>query len=374
MKRSLRTAALAFGALVLVGCANNDADRLRVTGDGGVTATLPPIAALELPPEVKDPDCRTDAADPLVQTRSYRPAATGSSLAPEPITTEGTDSINGIDGTVAVSPTPNAITGPNIERIRKRERLIAGVDQDTLLFGYLNGRTGEIEGLDIDVLRAIAKALFNSDDPKYLELRPVRYSERVQQLLVPYPTKEEIDKGRIDSIDIVADTFTINCRRWGWINFSSIYLSASQKVLVAKTSTAQSVGDLSGQRVCMAAGSTSIENIKNANPAVKIVEVADQTDCLLLFQRGEADAISTDDVILYGLATLDPNVKVLDQAFAPEPYGLGLRKDADDFTRFVNQVLEDMRQNGELKALYDKWLGPVLGDKIPPVPPAQYRD
>jgi polar amino acid transport system substrate-binding protein len=141
---------------------------------------------------------------------------------------------------------------------------------------------------------------------------------------------------------------------------------------VLGTSTAKGLADLSGKKVCAAKGSTSVDNLRAGNKAVDVVEVADQTDCLLRLQSSQVDAISTDDTILLGLAAQDPTLKLLPDAFSPEPYGLGLPKDDRNFTRYVNAVLEDMRTDGEWKQLYTKWIGAKTNTNAE-APPAKYR-
>ena len=47
-------------------------------------------------------------------------------------------------------------------KIRARGFLIAGVDQSTYHFGFLSPLTGKIEGFDIDMIRAVADAIFGN--------------------------------------------------------------------------------------------------------------------------------------------------------------------------------------------------------------------
>ncbi len=252
---------------------------------------------------------------------------------------------------------------PRLTEIRDRGYLIAGVDQDTYLFGYRSPTSKQIEGFDIDVLKAVAKRIFGSDDPKYLRLKAIKYADRIGSI---------VRGPKNNGVDIVADTFTMNCPRWSLINFSSQYFDAAQKILVLGTSSAKGLADLSGKKVCAAKGSTSVDNLRDGNPAVLIVEVTDQTDCLLRLQSSQIDAISTDDTILLGLAAQDPTLKLLPDAFSPEPYGLGLPKGDRALTRYVNAVLEEMRINGEWKALYTKWIGSKT-NTVAEAPPAKYR-
>ena len=251
-------------------------------------------------------------------------------------------------------PAPGAMpAGTTMAKIASRGRLIVGTDQNTYLFGFRNAATGEIEGFDVDIAREVAAAIFGTADG-HVQLVATSSAQRI-----PYLTDGKVD--------IVANTMTINCARWQQVNFSTEYYHAGQKVLVPKSSTANGIGDLGGKKVCAAAGSTSIANIANAPSKPIAVSVPDWTDCLVMLQQGQVDAISTDDTILAGLAAQDPTVKLVGNAFTDEPYGLGIAPKDDDFTRFVNGVLAKIRANGTWQAIYQRWLGGT-----PPAPPAPH--
>ena len=324
----LSLAVLVAGA-TLSSCASSQVSDLKITAPSA-KVNQSDVTFLT-PPERDAPEC-TDAVE------SLRPLSTS------------------LDASQSRSPW--------LQQILRRGYLIAGVDQDTYLFGYRSSTSKQIEGFDIDMLKVVTKRIFNSDDPKYLRLKAIKYADRIGALV-----RGPADKG----VDIVADTFTMNCRRWNLINFSTQYYDAAQKILVLGTSTAKGLADLSGKKVCAAKGSTSVDNLKNGNKAVDVVEVADQTDCLLLLQSSQVDAISTDDTILLGLAAQDPTLKLLPDAFSPEPYGLGLPKGDANFTRYVNAILEEMRANGEWKQLYTKWIATATKTQAPEPPPAKYR-
>ena len=171
-------------------------------------------------------------------------------------------------------------------------------------------------------------------------------------------------------VDLVVDTMTINCDRLQQVDFSSDYYDAGQKVLLPRDSAATGIGDLGGKKVCAAAGSTSIANIAAAASKPVPVAVADWTDCMVLLQQGQVDAVSTDDTILLGMAKQDPNTKLVGDRFTDEPYGIAVNKSANDLLRFVNGVLERMRGDGTWARIYAKW----LGGPVPQPPPAGYRD
>lgn len=252
------------------------------------------------------------------------------------------------------NPAPNAMpTGSYMAEIQKRGRLIAGVSADTLLLGSRNPLNGQIQGFDIEMLRAVSKAIFG--DPNKIEFRVITTAQRIPALTD-------------GSVDIVARAMTITCARWQQIDFSTEYYLAGQKVLVAKGSAVKAMGDLKGKKVCAPVGSTSMDKLKTFGGLVPVGSDT-HTGCLVLFQQGKVDAITGDDTILAGLAAQDPYAVVVKApAFTQEPYGLGISNKHPDFVKFVNGVLQRMRTDGQWTAAYDTWLKDALGPA--PAPPA----
>ncbi|MDX8030342.1 glutamate ABC transporter substrate-binding protein [Lentzea sp. BCCO 10_0856] len=245
--------------------------------------------------------------------------------------------------------------GSNMERILKRGRLIAGVDQNSYLMGFRNSFTGEIEGFDVDVARQIAKAVFGDD--KKVQFKVVTAAERIGML----------QRGEVD---VVVRTMTITCDRLKDVDFSQVYYQAGQRVLVRRNSGITGVDSLQDKKVCVASGSTSLNNV--INRVRTTVSVPNWTDCLVMLQQGQADAISTDDTILAGLAAQDPYTEVVGARFTEEPYGVGVPKGQEDLVRFVNGVLERMRADGTWGVIYGRWLSTLGPAPVPPV--ARYRD
>lgn len=260
----------------------------------------------------------------------------------------------------AAPPPPGHMPdGTFMRTIQDRGRLIVGVDQNTLLLGYLNPFTGQIEGFDIEMLRQVARAIFG--DPNAIEFKAISSAQRI-------PVVQD------GSVDIVADAMTINCERARQVAFSTVYYEAGQRILVPSNSPVRTVRDLAGKRVCATIGSTSIENIARLAPTAIPYPVKLRTDCLVALQEGKADAISTDDSILVGFRAQDPYTKVVGPRLNVEPYGMAIAKAHPDFVRFVNAVLERERTDGTWASIYERWLGRVTHAPAPAPPRPHYRD
>lgn len=279
------------------------------------------------------------------------PAPPSTSAAPAP---QCTDTGNPLR---SYAPTGDAIDGPDVRKIRDRGRLVVGVAADTNLLGSRNPDTNVIEGFDIDMAEAIAETIFGESG--HVTPKVITAADRIPFL-------------QDGSIDIVARNMTVNCVRWQSIAFSEIYYDAGQKVLVGKDSGIKTIEDLAGKRICSPVGTTSIDNIQKIAPKAIPVTASNNAECMVLFQNGQADGVSSDDTVLAGLAAQDPYAVVLDTKFlTQEPYGIGVNQDNVDLVRVINATLEDMRDDGRWQASYDKWLRKPL--KVPGVqPPAVY--
>jgi polar amino acid transport system substrate-binding protein len=281
------------------------------------------------------------------------PASTAPTTAPAatPVSCDNALSSYAPDGAL---PKPSDLpSGSTMAKIRARGRLVAGVSADTYLLGSRNPLDGQIEGFDIDMVKAVAKAIFG--DENAYQLVVITAAQRIPAL----------QQGQVD---IVARAMTINCDRWKQIAFSTEYYRAGQKIMVRKGSKAISLADLSGKKVCAPIGTSSMDNLIKLAPKAIPVGSDSHTGCLVLFQSGQVDAITGDDTVLAGLAAQDPYAVVPDQkAFTAEPYGLGINAKNVDLVRFVNARLAQMRDDGEWTSIYNHWLAAPLGPA--PAPP-----
>ena len=253
-----------------------------------------------------------------------------------------------------------------METIVKTGYLEAGVSGDTFGFGYVDPALLSLQGFDVEVLRQIATAIFGRADSTVLHLIPITIPQ----------VASAINSGEVD---IVAHTMTITCKRETQLKlgFSSEYLLAHQRLLVKKGSGITSLAQLAGKKVCAAAGTTSISNIEQKAPKAIPVPVASETDCLVQFQTGQVDAVSSDDTILDGMAKQDPYSQVVGPDLEPEPYGLAVSLAHPEFTRFVNGVLARLLSDGTdgaLAKLYSGALGVPATEAPLPHLPLVYRD
>lgn len=261
------------------------------------------------------------------------------------------------DPRAGLRPDATIAPGSATARIVKRGYLVAGVNQNAYRVGYRDPASGALVGFEIDIVREIARALFG--DPGRVRFAAIDAADR----------EGALERG---DVDVVVRSMTITCAARERVAFSTEYFTATQRLLVPTSSQAKEIEQFGGQRVCSAAGSTSLTNLGHLNPDVVPVSTADVIDCLVLLQQHQVDAVSTSDILLVALAAQDQHTKVVGRGLATQPYGVAIAKNAPDLVRYVNSVLDRYREGGGWTASYRRWLSPVLG-AAPAPPEPRYR-
>ncbi|MED1787989.1 glutamate ABC transporter substrate-binding protein [Brevibacillus laterosporus] len=230
-----------------------------------------------------------------------------------------------------------------VAKIKERGKYVVGVKYDLNLFGLKDPASGNVEGFDIDIAKAIAKKILG--DENKIELKEVTSKTRIPML----------KNGEIDSI---IATMTITEERKKEVDFSDVYFMAGQSFLVKKDSTIKGLEDFTkGKKVVTAKGSTSAKNIRENAPEAEVLEFENYAEAFTALKAGQGDALTTDNALLYGMAKQDPNFRVVEGTFTEEPYGIALPKGDTEFVALVNDLIKEMKQNGEYDKLYEKWIG-----------------
>lgn len=230
-----------------------------------------------------------------------------------------------------------------LDTVKKKGVLVVGVKDSTPGFGFIDEKTREIVGYDVDFVKAIANKLGVK-----LELKSVTSSTRMPQLTE-------------GNIDMIAATMTVTPERAQQIDFSYTYFLTGQK-FITKKGTAKTLADLDGKRIGTAKGSTSEQNAAKALPKATVLSFDDYPQALLALQQGKVFAVTTDESILANLLGNAPNkeqYEIPNIQISDEPYGLGMRKGDKNLVDFVNKTLLDMEKSGEAKKIFDKWFGPT---------------
>ncbi|MGG3479730.1 transporter substrate-binding domain-containing protein [Peribacillus frigoritolerans] len=228
-----------------------------------------------------------------------------------------------------------------LAQVKEKDKIVFGVKNDTRLFGLKNPSTGEVEGFDIDIAKALAAEILG--DENKVEFKEVTSKTRMALL----------NNGDIDAI---VATMTITEDRKKEVDFTDVYFDAGQSLLVKKGSDIKGIDSLKGKKVLAVKGSTSSINIREKAPEAQVLEFENYSEAFAALKSGQGDALTTDDSILYGMADEDPSYELVGGTFTEEPYGIAVKKGNSEFVEELNKALKSLKESGKYDEIHDKWI------------------
>jgi general L-amino acid transport system substrate-binding protein len=226
----------------------------------------------------------------------------------------------------------SAYAGSTFDAVKKQGFVQCGVN--TGLPGFSNtDDDGNWKGLDVDVCRAVAAAMFG--DASKVKYTPLNAKERFTAL----------QSGEIDVLSRNT-TWTLSRDASLGINFTGVTYYDGQGFLVKKSLGVKNAKELSGASVCVQSGTTTELNLadyfRSHNMEFKPVtyDTADAT--AKAFDAGRCDALTSDQSQLYALRILLKNPSgsvVLPDVISKEPLGPSVRQGDDDWFNLVKWSL-----------------------------------
>ncbi|HLU71262.1 MAG TPA: transporter substrate-binding domain-containing protein [Nonomuraea sp.] len=219
-----------------------------------------------------------------------------------------------------------------------KDEIVIGVRPDLPQVGYLNGE--EFEGFDVDVAAYVADRL-----GKKYRLISVLASDREDVLLS-------------GEADLVVASYTISEDRKQKVLFAGPYHISYQDILIRRDEERiRNVRDLAGRRICEVEGANAAQRVvEERRVRAEIKSFPDYQACLRALKENEIDAITTDDIILAGLARQDGGgLRLANAGFNEQRSGIGMRHGDVAACEEVNRAITDMYQDGTAGKLLSKW-------------------
>lgn len=219
-----------------------------------------------------------------------------------------------------------------------------GIKYDQPGLGYQDGR--DYTGFDTDVARYVAAELGYSED-------------QIEWVEAPSANRENMLTN--NQVDMIFATYSITEKRLKTVDFAGPYFIAGQDLLVQADNTdITGPESLAGKNLCSVTGSTSAKKIQdNYSSEVQLVQQNSYSDCVVALNAGMVDAVTTDDIILAGLASTKANqgeLKLAGNTFSTENYGVGLPKGSDKCAA-INAAINKMVETGAWEEAIEKNVG-----------------
>ena len=341
MKPTLRKVVpLVAASMLVVAACGSDSD---ATVDDALTETSQVVDnAISETSEAVD-DAVTETSEAMDD------AVTETSEAMDDAMTDGTDAMT--DGTDAMTDGTDAMAEGSAAPAADGETLKVGVKYDQPLFGVET--PDGVVGFDADIARYIGEQLG----------RPVEFQEAVSANRETF-----LENG---TVDMVVATYTINDDRDKVVDFAGPYYVAGQDILVVSGNPKGITGidDLNTGDVntCTVEGSTSLENLNEMAPDANVTTFDTYSKCTDAMSQGRVDAVTTDNVILLGLAdAADGEFELLENPFTEEPYGIGV-PEGSDLRCQINGILQGAFDDGTWAQIYQDTVG-VVATQTPEPP------
>lgn len=231
------------------------------------------------------------------------------------------------------------------------EHFVVGMSVGYPNFEEYDAATGEVVGLDIDILNYMSEDLGFTYEISDMKLPQIVAGLQAEQLDLSISGMYETEE-RTEVIDM-----------------SDSYLTAKSAMVIRKedVDTITSTSDLNGKTVCCDVGEAYYESLLPTIEGAAVVEFDDNAACIQAVLGGQADARIIDGASAKEICAEYDGLAyfMLDDSMLPgidgNHYSMGFVK-GSDMKEIFNAEIEKMKANGKLKEIISKWLGEDMYD------------
>lgn len=212
---------------------------------------------------------------------------------------------------------------------------------------FVDEKTGEAQGFEIDLITAIADKLGLE-----CEVLPAMKFDTIVPL---------IEQG--GKADVGVSNITITDARMEQVDFTNSYMDSNQG-LVTLSSAGEVTEDslnVEGTKIAVQAGTTGASWVEENLPNAEVVALDDPVVAVTGVQTGlYAAAVADLPVMTYLCSNSFTDCKVAIEIPTGEQYGIAVNKDNPGLTEAINGALAELEEEGYISELEVKWLGAEL--------------
>lgn len=211
-------------------------------------------------------------------------------------------------------------------------------------FEFVNTKTQEITGFEMDLIRAMGKQAGYE----------VKITNMAFDGIIPAVLS--------GSVDVGASGFSVTEERKKRVLFTEPFYKSGLTVLVAKGNEDKIQGfkDLDGRKVAVQIGTTAAAKAKDIKDA-KVQTFNNAGDAILELANGGCEAVINDkpvtDYILTQQPRLAKKVVHLPDMLSADDFAMVVAKDRPELAAELNAALKALKENGEFDRLMMKWFG-----------------
>ena len=243
----------------------------------------------------------------------------------------------------------NAKTTGEIEKIKKRGKLIVGVFTDKPPFGFINEKN-ENDGFDVALAKQFAKDLLG--DENKIEFVPVEAASRVPFL-------------QSDKVDIIMANMTVTPDREKVVDFANPYMKVAIQILGNDKENIKSINDLKGKKLIVNKGTTADIFFTKNYPDIELLRFDHNTEAFQALKDGRGAALAHDSLLLYAWARTNPGFTIVNEKLEdPSPIAPAVKTGNNELREWINNELRELGKQNYLHKIYDEKLKDIFGDAV----------
>jgi len=241
-----------------------------------------------------------------------------------------------------------------LDSIRKSGVIRLGYIDGAAPFSFTDGN-GEAQGYSAELCREVARGIGEQLKRQDLKLRWVKLT-----------VQNRIEAVRKKRVDLECSTTTWTLGRQRLVDFSLVTFVDGGNILTRVDTQVRRVADFGGKKIAVIGGTTTEaalrEVLKRTQTAAEVVLVKTRDEGLAALREKQVDGLASDRTTLIGVAVTQAAgdaFKLMEEDFSLEQYALSLPRNDADFRLAVNRTLARLYRSGEIRRVYDRWLGPL---------------
>ena len=216
------------------------------------------------------------------------------------------------------------------------DKLIMATEASFAPYEYYSD--GEIKGIDVDIMREVAKRL-----GKELKIKDVAFDSIIA----------EVKTGKSD---VGAAGISYTEERAKQVDFSIQYIESNQVIVVKKNSNINGPEDLKNIKVAVQLGTVADSTLSDEYPTVTLVREKKFIAAIQDLKDNKVSAVVMD--YLPATKLIDSSLKILEEPVATDAYSVIVDKGNIELLDVINEVILELKEKGEI----DKYLLKHLGE------------
>lgn len=218
-----------------------------------------------------------------------------------------------------------------------KEKLIMVTEAGFAPYEFYDGE--EIVGVDVEIAKKIAEKT-----GKELEIKDTDFDSIIN----------EVKTGKAD---FAAAGLSITEERLEEVDFSVEYAVSKQVIVVKNENAAESIEDFNGKKVAVQLGTIADLVLSDENPEIELVQHKKYLLAVEDLKADKVDAIVLDSLPAEEIVSKNPELKILENELLTDKYGIAVQKGNTELLEDINEVLQELMENGKIEEYTVKYLG-----------------